>query len=114
MKTLSRIACCLFFTALLVHTAHDALSSLGDEQSPPSLPSDNLARDHDVKLRKPSPQDIAASMNTLWDPWDEDEDGSYLVPIPDLEHCKNICDASWIACRLRGCDHLTDVRKQEL
>jgi len=46
----------------------------------------------------------AASMNTLWDyldDWDE-------------EHCKNVCEASWVACRLRNCYHLPDVRKQEL
>ncbi|KAH7409803.1 hypothetical protein DE146DRAFT_326880 [Phaeosphaeria sp. MPI-PUGE-AT-0046c] len=46
---------------------------------------------------KPSPQDIAASMNTFWDDWDED-------------HCKNICEASWTACRLRQCHGVPGVR----
>jgi hypothetical protein len=43
-------------------------------------------------------------MNTLWDytqDWDED-------------HCINVCEASWVACRLRNCYHLPEVRKQEL
>jgi hypothetical protein len=42
----------------------------------------------------------AASMNTFWDEWDE-------------EHCKNICEASWLACRLRGCDNVAGVRRPD-
>ena len=70
------------------------------------------------QARKPSPQDIvrlgsgqppakrltirqAASMNTLWDPWDE-------------EHCSNICAVSWTACQMRHCDDYFDMEKQEL
>ncbi|KAF2822953.1 hypothetical protein CC86DRAFT_74276 [Ophiobolus disseminans] len=48
----------------------------------------------------PSSQEIAASMNTLWDMWDED-------------HCKNICAASWTACRLRHCDNVPGVRRPD-
>ncbi|KAL6710498.1 hypothetical protein ACN47E_008546 [Coniothyrium glycines] len=60
--------------------------------------------DEDIITRQsPSPQEIAASMNTLWDPWDE-------------EHCKNVCEISWHACQLRRChEYHEDIgRKQEL
>lgn len=40
-------------------------------------------------------------MNTLWEPWDE-------------EHCKNVCEISWTACKMRHCDDYFIFDKQEL
>ncbi|KAF1849083.1 uncharacterized protein K460DRAFT_278150 [Cucurbitaria berberidis CBS 394.84] len=97
MKTPFRIAHCmlvLILTALLLGTVFYGFWLLWDEQHPKPQVFDDSER-------KPSPQEIAESMNTLWDQWDED-------------HCKNVCEASWIACRLRHCDDRPDVRKQEL
>jgi len=85
-------------SALLAYSIYYAFALLREDQRPP-IPSS----DPEVP-RKPSPQEIAASMNTLWnylDDWDED-------------HCKNVCEASWIACQLRNCHYLPDVRKPEL
>ncbi|RMZ69621.1 hypothetical protein GMOD_00006454 [Pyrenophora seminiperda CCB06] len=70
-------------SALLVYSVYYAFALLSKDQRQqiPSLDPE--------EPRKPSPQEIAASMNTLWnylDDWDE-------------EHCKNVCEASWIACR---------------
>jgi hypothetical protein len=44
----------------------------------------------------------AASLNTIWDTWDEAYD-----------HCENICEASWVACRLRQCDNVPGVRSRD-
>ncbi|KAF2437584.1 hypothetical protein P171DRAFT_491926 [Karstenula rhodostoma CBS 690.94] len=46
---------------------------------------------------KPSPQKIAESLNTLW--------LSY-----DLDHCRNVCEASRVACRLRDCWYVEGVK----
>jgi hypothetical protein len=89
--------------------------------SSPHLPDEQLpTKDTEVaKPRAPSPQEIvcltyrkscmsesnsfqAASMNTHWDTWEEAE-----------EHCKNICEASWIACRLRQCEDVPGVRRPD-
>ncbi|KAK7190331.1 hypothetical protein PSPO01_03306 [Paraphaeosphaeria sporulosa] len=46
---------------------------------------------------KLSPQKIAESLNTLW--------LSY-----DLDHCRNVCEASRVACRLRDCWYVQGVK----
>ncbi|KAH6865271.1 hypothetical protein BKA58DRAFT_242253 [Alternaria rosae] len=109
MKLLFRVAHILlvfFLSSLLIYSVYYAFALLGKDQqygSPQEVQANSEIDINDVS-RKPSPQEIAASMNTLWDyldDWDE-------------EHCKNVCEASWVACRLRNCYHLPDVRKQEL
>ncbi|KAI4633696.1 uncharacterized protein J4E88_008274 [Alternaria novae-zelandiae] len=109
MKLLFRVAhilLVLVLSSLLIYSVYYAFALLAEDQqhsSPQSVQADSEL-DTDYVSRKPSPQEIAASMNTLWDyldDWDE-------------EHCKNVCEASWVACRLRNCYHLPDVRKQEL
>ncbi|CAO2653827.1 Nn.00g105600.m01.CDS01 [Neocucurbitaria sp. VM-36] len=103
MKTHFRILYVpLFLTlaVLLARTFYYGLQFLRGEQHR-AQPSEPPETQFVAERGKASPQEIAASMNTLWDMWDE-------------EHCKNICEASWIACRLRHCDDLPDVRKQEL
>ncbi|KAF2030953.1 hypothetical protein EK21DRAFT_88479 [Setomelanomma holmii] len=98
MKILYRVAhalLVLILSLLLVRTVWYGFSLLWAEQHPPP-PREKAA----AAPRKPLPQDIAASMNTFWDMWDED-------------HCRNICEASWIACRLRKCDDVPGVRRPD-
>jgi hypothetical protein len=111
LARLAHILLVLSLIVLLVRTVYYGFSLLWVEQFP-QQPFD------DVSVRKPSPQEIvsrashrshvpklltesqAASMNTFWNMWDED-------------HCKNICEASWIACRLRQCDSVPGVRRPD-
>ncbi|KAF2635211.1 hypothetical protein P280DRAFT_473951 [Massarina eburnea CBS 473.64] len=39
---------------------------------------------------KPTPQDIAESLNTIWLSF-------------DFDHCRNVCLVSRVACKLKGC-----------
>ncbi|CAN9418163.1 hypothetical protein CC77DRAFT_1065094 [Alternaria alternata] len=116
MKAIFRVAHILLvlsLSSLLIYSVYYAFALLRQDQqqlsklSHPQAVSDEggagEVTDDDV-LRKPSPQEIAHSMNTMWDyldDWDED-------------HCINVCEASWIACQLRNCGHLPYVRQQEL
>ncbi|USP74963.1 hypothetical protein yc1106_02237 [Curvularia clavata] len=102
MKLIYRVAhisLILVLSTLLLYSIYYAFAILIEDRRPHLPPPQE-----DVGPRKPSPQDIAKSMNTMWnylDDWDED-------------HCINVCEASWTACKLRNCDHLPQVRKQEL
>ncbi|EAT89961.1 hypothetical protein HBH56_021970 [Parastagonospora nodorum] len=91
----SHICFALIITFMMMGMVHCGSPHLPDEQLP--------TEDTEVaKPRAPSPQEIAASMNTHWDTWEEAE-----------EHCKNICEASWIACRLRQCEDVPGVRRPD-
>ncbi|KAH7081416.1 hypothetical protein BKA63DRAFT_561958 [Paraphoma chrysanthemicola] len=99
MRLLYRVAhilLVLVLSALLIRTVWYAFALLWTDMHPEALYQNNV----ETAPRKPSPQEIAASMNTFWDMWDED-------------HCKNICEASWIACRLRNCDDVPGVRRPD-
>ncbi|CAN9463775.1 unnamed protein product [Alternaria alternata] len=93
----------VYYAFALLRQDQQQLSKLSHPQAVSDQGGAGEVTDDDV-LRKPSPQEIAHSMNTMWDyldDWDED-------------HCINVCEASWIACQLRNCGHLPYVRQQEL
>ncbi|KAF2123370.1 hypothetical protein P153DRAFT_371695 [Dothidotthia symphoricarpi CBS 119687] len=99
MKALFHIAHALLvlvLTALLIRVVYYGFAILWADQHPQPVQSQQDSAN--AKLERPSPQEMAESMNTYWDMWDED-------------HCKHVCETSWTACLLRQCDQVPGVRR---
>ncbi|EOA84575.1 uncharacterized protein SETTUDRAFT_20113 [Exserohilum turcica Et28A] len=102
MKLIYRVAhislvVCL--SALLIYSVYYAFALLIEDRRPHLPPVD----EEPAGPRKPSPQDTARFMNTMW---------SYLEDW-DEEPCIHVCSASWAACRLRHCDVLPHLHRQD-
>ncbi|KAF2679194.1 hypothetical protein K458DRAFT_394102 [Lentithecium fluviatile CBS 122367] len=83
----------LVLSYLLFRAVYYAFSLLANEP-PPGTP-----RPQEVTVdNKPSPQEIAESLNTYWLSWDQD-------------HCRNVCEASRKACWMRDCRLVPGVRQ---
>ena len=98
---------------LIVRALYYGFSLLREDAQRENAVTQNLHDLGDLADDKPSPQMIvslshnnntgglipveAESLNTFW--------LSY-----DLDHCRNVCEASKIACRLRDCGHVPGVK----
>ncbi|KAF2794266.1 hypothetical protein K505DRAFT_417249 [Melanomma pulvis-pyrius CBS 109.77] len=84
----------LILTFLLIWSVHYAFSLLLPQQRPPQRQSKEV----EEYERVPTVQDIAKSLNTHW----------YSF---DIENCRNVCEASYEACRGRLCDGMVGVKR---
>ncbi|KAF1968890.1 hypothetical protein BU23DRAFT_255153 [Bimuria novae-zelandiae CBS 107.79] len=90
----------LTLSYLLLHVLYWGFTLLAEDarqEHAAQHPVSNVENIEDVGNDKPTPQQIAESLNTVW--------LSY-----DLDHCRNVCEASRVACRLRDCWQVPGVK----
>ncbi|KAF9732598.1 hypothetical protein PMIN06_009494 [Paraphaeosphaeria minitans] len=87
----------LSLTYSLFRVLYWSFSRLADEAQQGNFAPHSVSDAESAGPEKSSPQEIAESLNTLW--------LSY-----DLDHCRNVCEASRVACRLRDCWYVEGVK----
>ncbi|KAF2251337.1 hypothetical protein BU26DRAFT_563279 [Trematosphaeria pertusa] len=88
----------LTLTTLLFKTVYHAFFLLSAESTTPAELTLQAGRGGNQRARGPAPEEIAESLNTFWMSF-------------DFDHCRNVCEASRIACRLRHCEQVPGVRE---